>query len=80
VIDTLGYALLKNGRTDEAIKMLESAVKLLPANPSVHYHLALAYKEDGNRSKAQKHLETALSKNNFPEAASARKLLKEIQP
>jgi putative PEP-CTERM system TPR-repeat lipoprotein len=79
VIDTLGYALLKNGRTDEAIKMLEGAVTLLPANPSVHYHLALAYKEDGNRSKAQKHLETALSKNNFPEAKSARKLLKEIQ-
>jgi putative PEP-CTERM system TPR-repeat lipoprotein len=79
VIDTLGYALLKNGRTDEAIKMLKSAVELLPANPSVHYHLALAYKEGGNRSKARTHLETALSKNNFPEADSAKKLLQEIQ-
>ena len=78
VMDTLGYALLKNGRKDDATKLLEKAVTFLPGNPSVHYHLALAYKESNYPKEAKKHLEEALKKGDFPESAAARKLLGEL--
>ena len=77
VVDTLGYILLKNGRTDEAIKVLKKAVLLLPDNPTVHYHLALAYIKSGNPDIAKEHLVKALAKDGFPDATRARILLRE---
>jgi putative PEP-CTERM system TPR-repeat lipoprotein len=79
VMDTVGYALLKNGKTDDAVKMLEKAVSILPDNPSVRYHLALAYKQNNKIDKAREQIAIALKKNDFPEAASARKLFEEMK-
>jgi tetratricopeptide (TPR) repeat protein len=79
VMDTLGYALLKNGRGAEAQKILEKTVLLLPTNPTVHYHLALAYKETGMRDMAGKTLQKSLSLGDFPEAGKARKLLETMK-
>ena len=44
VIDTLGYALTKAGRPDEAVKLLEKAIKLEPENRAIAEHLAEAKK------------------------------------
>ncbi|MBJ6723666.1 XrtA/PEP-CTERM system TPR-repeat protein PrsT [Geomesophilobacter sediminis] len=61
IMDTLGYALLKNGRRDEAVKILEKAATVLPNEPSVQYHLGLAYREAGNRPKAVQALQKSAS-------------------
>ncbi|MBT1070901.1 XrtA/PEP-CTERM system TPR-repeat protein PrsT [Pelotalea chapellei] len=79
IMDTLGYVLLKNGRKDDAKKVLEQAVKLLPNNPSVAYHLALVYKESGEASKAAQTLQKALMIGSFPEAAAAKAMLAEVK-
>ncbi len=79
VVDTLGYALLMNGKPEDATKAFERAVSLLPDNPSIRYHLALAYKRNGNTAKAREQVVIALAKNDFPEASSAKKLLEGIK-
>jgi Flp pilus assembly protein TadD len=75
ILDTLGFLLLKNGRSDEARKTLEKAVSVLPDNPSVHFHLALAYRDLGNKGEAAARLQKALQLGEFPEAREARTLL-----
>lgn len=42
VLDTLGYALLKNGRTKEALVALQEASRLMPGNAEISRHLELA--------------------------------------
>lgn len=42
VLDTLGYALLKNGRAKEAQAALERAHKLMPGNSDIMKHLDMA--------------------------------------
>ncbi len=79
LMDTLGYALLKNNRKDDAKKVLEQAVKLLPDNPTVTYHLALAYKESGDRKKASETVQKSLASGNFPDAVAARALQSELK-
>ncbi|MBP1728349.1 MAG: Tetratricopeptide 2 repeat protein, partial [Deltaproteobacteria bacterium] len=78
LMDTLGYALLKNNRKDDAKKVLEQTSKLLPDNPTVSYHLALAYKETGDRKKASDAVQKALAGGNFPDAAAAKTLQSEL--
>ena len=78
VLDTLGYALLANGKYDDARKVLEKATAMLPDQPSMQYHLALAYKQTGNRQGAVTALNKALQAKVFPEADAARKLLAEV--
>jgi len=75
VLDTLGYVLLKNKKFDEAEKVLKKASETLPGNPSVHYHLALAYKERNNDALAIENARKAISTGDFPEAEQARLLL-----
>ena len=78
-MDTVGYALLKNGRGAEAVKVLEQAVQHLPADPTVSYHLGLAYHLAGQRAKAQQALQKSLSLGEGPDAKSARELLAQLQ-
>jgi putative PEP-CTERM system TPR-repeat lipoprotein len=78
IMDTLGYALLKNGRGDDARKVLEKASALLPNNPTVMYHLAISYKDLGNRKQAAATLQKALQQGDFPEKNQARVLLVEL--
>jgi putative PEP-CTERM system TPR-repeat lipoprotein len=73
--DTLGYVLLKNGRIDQGLGMLKKASEGSPKNPSIHYHLALAYKERGDSSKATEQLQKALALGDFPEAGEAKALM-----
>jgi len=77
--DTLGYVLLKNGRIDQGIRMLKKASESSPKNPSIWYHLALAYKANGDSSQAVEHLQKALSLGEFPESEDAKVLLENIR-
>ncbi len=78
VMDTLGLALLKNGRAKEARPLLEKSATLLPMNPNVAYHLALAYRGTGDQAKAVVEVRRALAMGDFREAAAARALLAEL--
>lgn len=79
VMDTLGYALLKNKRLDEARKVLEKTVSYMPNNPSVQYHLALVYREKGEKKLAVDALQKALRLGAFPEAVQAKALVAELK-
>jgi putative PEP-CTERM system TPR-repeat lipoprotein len=78
VLDTLGYALMKNGRKEDSRKILEKAAAMLPNNPTVLYHLALSYKAVGDRKQAIEKLSKAIKLGDFPETNQARILLAEL--
>jgi putative PEP-CTERM system TPR-repeat lipoprotein len=78
VQDTLGYVLLKNKKFDEAEKILKKASEAMPGNPSIHYHLALAYKERNNGALAIEQVRKSLSTGDFPEADQAKVLLAQL--
>lgn len=75
VLDTLGYALLKNNRPKEARKFLEKAAVQLPANPTISYHLALAEYGTGDTRKALTRMQGAIKMGAFPESDKARALV-----
>ena len=50
--DTYGWILALDDRPNEALDYLEQAVKLLPRDPSVQYHLAYAYALAAREKKA----------------------------
>ena len=52
--------LSQMGRSADAVKELEAAVKLAPRDAEFHYKLALALNETGDREKVLAELETAL--------------------
>jgi thioredoxin-like negative regulator of GroEL len=64
---------------DKAIISLESAKASLPDNPTIRYHLGMAYHKQGLREKALTELNKAIEiDRNFPEATRAREILKEL--
>jgi len=79
IMDTLGFALLKNNRLADARKVLEKAVSMLPDNPTVAYHLALAYKESGDKANALKMLQKSLKLGEFADANAAKSLVAELK-
>ncbi|MDJ0667466.1 MAG: tetratricopeptide repeat protein, partial [Desulfobacterales bacterium] len=79
VMDTLGFVYLRKGLVDSAILELEDSAAKLENNPTVHYHLGLAYHLKGDRQKARRALQAALELDqSFAEQAAAQQLLKEI--
>lgn len=78
VMDTLGFALLKNNRPADARKVLEKSAAALSNNPTVQYHLALACKESGDKANARRVVQKALSLGDFPDAGAARQLAADL--
>ncbi|BCR05292.1 lipoprotein [Desulfuromonas versatilis] len=79
VLDTLGYVLVKNGRAEEAIKVLEKAAAMLPDVPAVQLHLGQAYKAAGKKNEAIGPLETVVEKGQADEVKVASALLEELK-
>jgi putative PEP-CTERM system TPR-repeat lipoprotein len=79
VQDTLGYALLKNNKHQDALKVMKTAASMSPASPTVQYHLALAYRANGDKSMALDAVQNALKSKSFPELKDAEKLLSELK-
>src|SRR5205085_6070340 len=58
-----GIARLKEGKLDEAIERLESAIKLDPESAEAYYNLAKAFRQKGRRNEAKAAFEKAKSLN-----------------
>lgn len=78
ILDTLGYVFYRNGRVEDACRVLEKAAVMLPDAPTVHYHLALAYERAGKQELSIRALRQAIGQGTFPEAAAAKNLLERI--
>jgi Tfp pilus assembly protein PilF len=77
--DTLGWVYYKRKTADGAVSAFEQTVKLAPREAIYHYHLGLAYVQDGNPVRARESLERALTLDrSFDGAADARRLLSEL--
>ncbi len=79
VMDTLGYALLRNNEAAKGLELLERAAVLAPGNPVILFHKGLAQAELGNVPEAKASLEAALEKGEFEERGRAEELLKQLQ-
>jgi Flp pilus assembly protein TadD len=55
----LGVVYLKQGRLDEAVPELETAVRLIPSDGAAHHNLGVAYGLQGRRNDAVAALTTA---------------------
>ena len=77
--DTLGWILLKSGKTDSAISLLRIANGQAPNDPAIAYHLATALSGAGQDEAAQKLLEPIVAATvAFPEKAAAKSLLDQL--
>ncbi len=63
ISDTLGWIYIKKNLSDEAVHVFRELVKEKPANPSYHYHLAMALFQKGDRPGAKLECEAALKNN-----------------
>lgn len=75
VADTLGWALLQNGQTDRAVKVLREAAKQAPASSEIRYHFASALAQSGDKPQARELLAKLLEvKDGFSDRGAAEKL------
>jgi tetratricopeptide (TPR) repeat protein len=74
-IDTLGWVYYRKGMASAAVRELETAVKLNPKDPTLRFHLGMAYNQMGEVGKARTTLKEALALGQFPGADEARKTL-----
>ena len=77
-LDTLGFVHLQRGESLEAVEVLERAVAVSGASPSIHYRLGTALSQSGNTERARKMLNQALEAGTFPEAEDARRQLAQL--
>jgi len=78
-LDTAGWVYLRSGRVREALEYLRQSVAGMPGNPSVRYHLGIAWKKLGKLEEARRELQTALLiSDDFPGAEDARSTLRKL--
>lgn len=80
--DTLGWAYFQKGVYQSAIDMFQESLRLsekkgAPEDPTVHYHLGLAYEKANQPKLARQQLERALKIS--PKFDDARKALSELR-
>ena len=61
VLDTLGWILVQDERSGEALPYLERATQLLPELGEIQYHLAVAQVEEGDAAAARQVLDRLLA-------------------
>ena len=82
--DTLGWVYYQKGLYRSAIDLFEESLKLAekakqPDNPTVHYHLGLAYNKTGEFDRSKQHLQQVLKINpQYRDAEEINKLLSQI--
>jgi len=79
IIDTYGWLLIKSGRTEQGLSLLEKAAKRSPENGDIRYHLAAGLAQVGEKNRARRELTALLDSGQaFSEKAAAQALLKEL--
>ncbi|WP_439136268.1 XrtA/PEP-CTERM system TPR-repeat protein PrsT [Pseudomaricurvus sp.] len=77
--DTLGWLLVKSGKTEDGLKYLRQAVVRLTDNPELRYHLGKALSDLGRKVEAKRELEQALNhEGNFEGKHEALNLLQTL--
>ncbi|SJM89280.1 putative Tetratricopeptide TPR_2 repeat-containing protein [Crenothrix polyspora] len=80
--DTYAWALIKQGRVNEGVTVLQDVITSLPDVPVFRYHLGVAYANSDNNGSAIAELEQALElankKGAFPEQKEAKILLDKL--
>lgn len=82
--DTMGWVFYQKGAYKSAIELFQEALKLskkgnFPDDPTVHFHLGLAYDRVGQAALARQHLERVLKINpNYSNADDVKKLLLQL--
>ena len=83
--DTLGWVLYQKGAYRSAIDLFQEALKLgeknkSPDNPTVHYHLGLAYQKTDQSGLAKQQLERVLKIDpNYLDADDVKKQLAQLK-
>ena len=78
-MDTLGWVYYKKGLYQNAIAEFSDCLKQIPDNPTVTYHLGMAYYQKGDLEKARTVLKKALQLDaNFSGANEARETLAKL--
>ena len=84
VADTLGWVLYQKGAYKSAIDSFRDALEMnargkSPENPTLHFHLGLAYQKNGQTILARHHLEQVLKIDpNYSGADDVKKLLVQL--
>jgi predicted Zn-dependent protease len=72
ITDTYGWLLVDSGQAGKGLPLLERAAALDRKNPSIAYHLAVAYARVGKKVEALSGLRAiSASKREFPERTAA---------
>lgn len=80
VMDTYGWILLKNKKTEQAYKLIDSALSLMPNSPDIIYHHAAALVAIGEQAQAKEQLRSLLEKYaDFSSRDQAQVLLQQIK-
>jgi cellulose synthase operon protein C len=63
VLDSWGYLRLQQGKSREAVRILDRAVRFAPGEPEIALHLAAAWAADGAPKRARAILDDAVSRD-----------------
>src|SRR5262249_10498397 len=77
ISDTLGWIYLKKRLPDNAIDIFKDLVAKQPNHSTYRYHLAMAYQQKGDKTRAMEQLKEALKYN--PQSDEKRKIQELIQ-
>jgi tetratricopeptide (TPR) repeat protein len=76
IADTLGWIYYKKQLYTKAISEFKESAEQLPNDPVVHYHLGMAYFQNGDQTQAEVALQRALElQGNFDGADQAKQIL-----
>lgn len=76
LLDTLGWAHLKLGHHQDALRLVKQAMAKAPDHPVLNYHLGVIYAQSGEKKEARTHLSQALqAKQTFPWTEEAKAML-----
>lgn len=76
LLDTLGWAHLKLGHHQDALRLVKQAIAKAQDHPVLNYHLGVIYAQSGEKKEARAHLNQALqAKQTFPWTEEAKAML-----
>ncbi len=78
IMDTLGYALLKNKQLDEAVGVLSKASELMPDVQAIKLHLAMAKRDLGRTDEARQLLGQVVAGGSQDEIRQANAILESL--
>jgi putative PEP-CTERM system TPR-repeat lipoprotein len=80
VADTYGWILLKRGKGQQGLPILQQAYVSYPTQPEIGYHVAVGLSQLGRKDEAVKVLTRLLRENeNFDQAKDAKALLEKLK-